>query len=862
MHRKKRFVQAVVVCIAGVVLYTFGVWKDSRREMFTGEKEKCVYPTKTEAAERAKEEPLLCVPVREAYTPKEETGIAEGLLAELQEYVRRGEQSEVIAAYRDETILLDVEEMLALCPEYEKLIAEGEERGSIDLCGQNALQDIDKIYQLSSDREDGNTLLIQYAGYEEASPDEAFGIFLGETDTGYQAGSVRLGAGGADRWCSEAGCGVTVVFAWEEDGEKEYYLLEMLTKGALYVRRLVLQEDWEEKLESGVDGFFDGDIRYIRQETTRAVPDFYYLNRKSRLLPVVKEYVEANMACFADKLYGWDGIVYRDLTIWGDEEQAVFTEEEKKQIEEALDKRIYSLRIVGADYDNDGEAELFLREKGEEVRLLFWEDGIWKTKPARLYGEEPAAQMWFVECAGKTVTFAITLPYGEAYPLLSAYLIEEGQKTLLLTCQLVYGDTVEIGGSRSMREGFGYQDMYGFCKKVPLAERRQVLPWEALMEEMETVCGEAGITPVWEEQPFSESFLSFIRQSYGSVLAGRAKFWQGMEPYEIDRKEDRENLLRYAGEENAWMSELCVWAYRYTTRDGADAFLADIDSGGTLGVCTLAWFWAGEEGTQYVELADYYRGDYSGVVQYEGQIYGIITDYDFGTKNLRGVHILPLNEEGEWEHYYLSLTPDVEGYRLLCLYGGQEAALAEYVDAVYKEVIAASMEEDIFTGTGENAAITAELRRSIKNKNIYAFENHYQIIDADNDGEREVVHTEYFLPSSYHQSFSIEYYMYGYRDGKFAEFDMRDILDGCDAYNRTEEGSSYRISCYPVQLWFEEIDGVTYLFTLDLLSPTSHYLLRAYVIRDGAVEDAGVWMLRAAIMENIEEAGYVSRSRG
>lgn len=104
--------------------------------------------------------------------------------------------------------------------------------------------------------------------------------------------------------------------------------------------------------------------------------------------------------------------------------------------------------------------------------------------------------------------------------------------------------------------------------------------------------------------------------------------------------------------------------------------------------------------------------------------------------------------------------------------------------------------------------------------------------------------------------------MYGYRDGAFVEFDMRDILNGYDAYSRTAGGGSYNVDCYLLQLWFEQIDGVTYLFTLDLLSPTGDYLLRACVIQDGTAEDAGVWLLHAAMLENIEEAIYVSYSRG
>lgn len=854
-----KHISAAVVFIAGMLLYIFGVWEDGRRERFTGEKEKHAYPTKTEAMERAEEEPVLCVPVREAYAPEKETDIAEGLLAELQEYVRRGEQSEAMEAYCDETLLMDVEELLYLCPEYERLIGEAKEDGIIDLGGQDILQDIAGIYRVLADGEDGNTLLIWYAGDKEASLNLGFWILLGETDTGYLAASALIGAG------SERGEALsTVIFAWEEDGEKAYYLLEELQGEVLFVERLVFGGDWKEALlDVYAYRLFESDGRYIRKETTRAVPEFYYLNRRSSLLPAVKEYVEANMACFADKLYGWDGIVYRDLSIWGDEESAVLTEEEARQMEEALGERIYFPDIVSADYDNDGEWELFLKEEGE-VRQFFWEDGICKAEPEAPYGEELAVQMWFVEFAGKTVTFAITLPYGEAYPLLSAYLMEEGQKTLLLTCQLVYGDTVETGGSRSMRESFAYQDIYGFCPVVPLAERQQVLPWEVLVEEMETASGEVRVTPV-QEAPFSESFLSLIRQCYGETLAGRdGGFWQCLKPYVVDREKDSEaflQLLHSEGEGDFYKNY--QWAYRFTAPDGTVQFLADWDCMGTIGSCTLDWFQVEGETLSYIDsFADYYRGDDRWIVMFEGKIYCIITRYDFETKSLCGVHILPFCEDGTWEHYYLSLLPDTEQYRLSCLYGEQDTALSEYVEAVYRKVIANSVEKNIFVGNGENGEITNELRRYIKNRDIWVFRNpvSYMAVDANNDGEQEVISTYYYNPSSYHQSLNIEYGMYGFWNGVFVEFAMGDILDNYTGYKK--DNSPYYVRSIPMQLWFEEIDGVTYLFTLDLLSPTSHYLLRACVIQDGAAKDAGVWLLRAAMTENIEEAVYVDYSRG
>ncbi|MBD5478302.1 MAG: hypothetical protein HDR14_03270 [Lachnospiraceae bacterium] len=860
MGIKRRILQAGIVAFTAALLVFTGVVESNRQNRFTGEKGKYLYPSGMEALQRAAEEPVLCAPVGEAYLSGEETGIAEGLLAELQEYVSRGAQSEAMEAYRDEALMLDVEELLKLCPEYESLIEEAQERGTFYL-GLDILQDIIRVYQIPSDEDDSNTLLIQYAGHAADSSYDRLWIFLRETDTGYLAGVAPIGA------YSEMGSKekMSVIFTWEEGGQKAYYLLEKLPAGGLYVRRLVLRGDWEERLRSEIFGVFDGEAKYIRRETTRAVPGFYYLNRRSSLLPAVKEYVEENMACFADKLYGWDGIVWRDLTIWGDEESAALTEEEEQQIEEALGKRIYPrLVVVSADYDNDGDLELFFREENEEIQMLFWEDGVCKAEPVALHGKETAAQLWFVEFAGKTVTFEIALPYGETYPLLSAYLIEGEQKTLLLTCQLVYGDTVEAGGYESIRESSSYQDIYGFCPVVTLAETYQGSPWESLSPELEAACGEVGVTPVWEEQPFSDSFLSFIRECYGGVLAGRANFSQFLEPYEIDMTGDREEFLQSMGIEDKWLASLYGWAYRFTSPDGVEHFLADRDCGGTLGVCTLELFGVKEKVFQYTELVDHYRGDYSGIVLFEGQVYCIITHYDFGTKKLRGVHILPLNDRGEWEHYYLSLTPDVENYQALCLYGGQEAALSDYVESVYIEVLSDSVERKNFAGIGENAAITAALRRSVKNKDIFVFWDidSYKVIDADNDGEWEVIRTGYYWPSSYHQSFMVEYGMYGYRDGAFVEFDMWDILNSYDAYSRAAEGVFCWVDCYLLQLWFEEIDGVTYLFTLDMLSPTGDYLLRACVIQDGTAKDVGVWLLHAAMLENIEEAVYVCYSLG
>lgn len=70
-----------------------------------------------------------------------------------------------------------------------------------------------------------------------------------------------------------------------------------------------------------------------------------------------------------------------------------------------------------------------------------------------------------------------------------------------------------------------------------------------------------------------------------------------------------------------------------------------------------------------------------------------------------------------------------------------------------------------------------------------------------------------------------------------------------------DRDDSYEVFGSLEQLWFEELDGVTYLFTVEKLYQFDSYLLRVRLIKDGRVQDMGAWLFRYSgdTLENIEK---------
>lgn len=901
MGYQKRILQILTLLFATAMVCAAAVWGISpqkrrmwfgRQEVSAETKEKKRYPSEAEAWKLAGQLPLVCTPVSECYRKEEgQQGLSEELLADLQEYVRRGAYTEALWAYRDESLLIDVEELARLCPDYEELIAAEIERGRLSWDDEEGEKDIVsgivQIYALESGGEKGAELLISQNQLCGRMQGYYPWIVLQKTEEGYLCGEANVGHDAYGRAKDKT---EIAVFAWGEGEEKAYYLLQKMPEGMLWLENLTLRGDWQEKIRESYY-LFEGGGRYIAREATRAAWHFFYVNGKAALTPAVKRYIEENAILFAGKLFAFSHTAGNEYTIWGDEEIAVLAKEEEKQIEEALvayykdirgagfdqyDYRVYYFMkyMVSADYNNDGSAELFFRDEEEKNILLTEENGGFKTQYVNLYeeAEAPASQMWFVEFAGKTVTFAVSMPYGEACPILSAYLIEGAKKTPLLTCQLVFGETVEIT-AYAPSWGFDFKD----CPKLSLLPETQGASFyeeEEIKEEVREISANLQIQSAEAESLLPQEILPFIREGERELIRGN--FWQYLEPYQIDTSKDSQAFC--ARDDWGWLyyHRDFGWAYRWEAHDGSENFLICenyYEMGfyeGTPGVARLCWFRDEGESYREEELVRFSWHDSAFMISYEGRTYCIVADTSLGVTGASGILVIALGEAGEWEGYPIFLTPETEAYEPVSLdCGDTPAVVSDYVEAEYQNMLAACRNGTFYTGLAGDG-IPAAAWRDIKNRDAYYNDEGlewgvsctYSMWDADNDGEAEYLaaYCDYdrnAYKDTYYPRPTVEYVMYGYRDGKFVEF-LLDTLeedgafaenDGCSYAWDLGEGCTVRR--YPQQLWFEELDGVTYFFTLELLGPTHSYLLRARVIKEGAVEETGAWMLCAPIVESV-----------
>lgn len=898
MGYKKRILFITAILSVTVIAGTFAIWGSNfkkrqirfdRQEVSADKKVKKLYPSAAEARKLSEQILLVCTPVAECYQRAAgEQGLPCRLLAELQEYVRRGDTAAAITVYRDESLLMDVEELHRLCPDYEELIAQEIESGRLSWNEADTEQDIlggiRQIYALELDGQEGAELLIWQSNLT------VYGncpwILLVKTEDGYLVGeTTEVGNflyGGAEE--SEI-----AVFTWGEGEEKACYLMQEREQGALWLENLVLCGDYKEEIEKSSRGarLFEGGGRYISRETTVAQPYFFYVNSRAVLTPDVKKYITDNVELFAHKLFSY--AFGNERVIWGDEELATVTEEEKAQIEEALtvyyrdirgdspdtyDYDIYYFMkyMVRADYDNDGEAELFFRTKDEQNIMLVQDQEGYRLQHVNLYGEDeqPASQMWFVEWQGKTVTFEIALPFGEAYPVLSAYLIEGGQKTPLITCQLVFGETVEIA---TYIKDFDFKD----CLKLSLlqeAEGGESCSFYEAAEIKAAVREQCSLLQVAFDETESflpQAFLAFIREGGREILCGK-NLWGYLEPYRIDTREDSHAYCAREDFNRHYYHSILNWAYRWEARDGSENFLVcelhDGYDGWIWGAQELNWLRDDGDGMHWeAEMLLFSEYDSTYVISYEGRKYCIAADTSMGVTGGSGIYVIALGEAGEWEGCHILLTPKTDAYEIDALGGASApAAVSEYVAAEYEDMLSACREGRIYTGRADGRLLDAPWR-DIKNRDAYYSDEglewgkpcDYRAVDADNDGELEylAVYYEYYpyaYRGAYYPNSSVKYIMYGYREGKLVELSLDTVEKEsalADYYGMYawELGDDCAVEVYLQQLWFEEIDGVTYLFTLELLAPTHSFLLRARIIEEGAVKEAGAWLLSAPVVE-------------
>lgn len=849
---------------AAVTLFFAAALTAKGEEAQLGEaKEKELYSSFTEMQAYVSAQPVEIMPVSECYTKKDyEIGLNEDILADLQGYVLQHDFDGALAAYREEELLIDGEELLAICPEFVQLMEEWVAENNPSFTDYYVdMNHIYRIYALDLDEKEGKEILFWY---EDSSSifmlrrtEEGYRVFFDIIDTG--VGYGIYGARDARHM---------VIFS---GGENTYYLLADNPSNP-DGNRSVLPGLILGRFRMRDDGRFAYEYRLIVQDRAVMAAHYLYVNNRNILTYCVKEYIEENAALFGYKLQ-------EEEAIWGDEEMPQLAMEEQKKIVQSQIKDLSSYDeenrlnwymrnyVACADYDNDGSKELFWRDDKGRNRLLVEEDGGYGAAYVNLYGESacPVNQMWFVEFSGEIVTFEITELYGKDYPVLSAYLLEGDRRVPIVTCQLVYEEVVLIESQRSVygRNDFGVQKVLPLFERVAEAEEAAQTWWtENLAEQVEESKGEFSVTYTQEETPLPEGLLSLVRQEYTRILAGETEKESCLETYKIDTKDDREAFLQYEswnpalepywmwiGDGDAYPEELCYWAYRWASSDGTVNYLVSEDSDGTFGAVFLEWYRDEGAGMEHKDnLCMYFRGDESCMIAYEGKVYCVTTVYDFGTKMLTGMNIVALGEAGEWEHYSLSLSVDTEESSAKLLYGEKlPNAVLAYVEEVYSEVFSACAEYRIYRGRGAEGEIPRDAARLLKNLgehfDYYADSEDvspYIAADVDNDGAAEYFRNYYYYPSSYHGIFYLACSMYGYRDGEFGEI----LFDGI-----IEELAPQRSFLW--QLWFEEFDGVTYLFTVEGLPNSQNSLLRIRLIKDGGIEDVGVFMLQVELTEEI-----------
>lgn len=860
---KKQSITAIFAAAAVTLFCSAVMTAEGEQARLGGTKEKRLYSSFAEMQAYTAAQSAGIMPVKECYVKKDyEMGLDEDILADLQEYVLQRDFEGALAAYQEEELLIDSAELLAICPEFEQLMEEWAAKNNpsfADYCTDT--DNIYQIYALDLDEEEGKEILFWYEGSSSI-------FLLHRAEAGYYVTLAGLNTGVGNDIYGARDARQMVIFS---GGENTYYLLADNSANP-DSSRSVLPGLVLERFRLRDDGRFAYEYRLIVQDRAAIAAQYLYADNRNILTYCVKEYIEENVALFGYKLQ-------KEETIWGDEEMPQLAKEEQKEIVQSQRKGLSSYEeenilnwyirdyVVCADYDNDGSRELFWRDELGSNKLLVEQDGGYETEYVNLYGGSgaPVNQMWFIEFWGKTVTFEITELYGKEYPVLSAYLIEGDRRIPIVTCQLVYQEKVLIEIQRSYygRNDFGVQKVLPLFEGLEEAKEAAGTWWvENLAEQAEESKGVFSVTYTQGETPLPEGLLTLIRQEYTSILSGEAEKESCLEPYRIDTEEDREEFLQYEswsselepywmwiGEGDAYPKELCDWAYRWEALDGTVNYLVSEDSDGTFGAVFLEWYRDEGAGMAHKDtLCMYFRGDSSRMIAYEGKVYCVTTAYDFNTKMLTGMNIIVLGEAGEWEHYYLSMSVDAEESSAKLLYSEElPDAVSAYVEEVYSEVLSACAEQRIYKGNGAEGEIPQDAARLLKNLGEH-FDYYtdsddvspYIAADVDNDGTAEYFRTYYYYPSSYHGSFYQICSMYGYRDGEFGGI----LFDGI-----IEDLAPQRSFLW--QLWFEEFDGVTYLFTVEGLPNSQNSLLRVRLIKDGRIKDVGVFMLQVKLMEEI-----------
>ncbi len=523
---------------------------------------------------------------------------------------------------------------------------------------------------------------------------------------------------------------------------------------------------------------------------TGVKPEVLFLAGGSALTVQVKEYVE-EYACFL--AWMWQN----DKPVWGDEEKAA--------------------------HDAMREAANTAENGTEQIWTIAFGEGNDK----------------------KTVTFRMEEAKDGAL-LLEAYDGEQGAcDELLLSCALCF--IQEAGVRRITPAYWGAFDGNGWNVRKTESPAQDEM-WERILRERQ----QRSIAPWQGEAVFSDAVFDLMREEAHKGLYGGQN--DLLERYRLDLTEDTEifwERVFETGEENVFgyyrEVEECKWAYRWFGEDGDENFLTCINY--RYAKDSIQW-WKVTEGRleEYAYVTE--KENPSQIIRCEGRVYCIteaVPAYRGGTVY---TDVMEIGDGGSWRtSCFLLWNGSKEEREVTCIPLYEEVGLSfeikDYVQARYEEAAEACRYDGwmkLLAGTEEGELTTEENRMldSLSDGRRNAYANcHYFAADVDNDGRVEYGAADL--------RGWLEVTFYEMENGAFHVIPLEEMLPGRDAAGFLTEAAVLR------QLWCEKLGDTTYLFTVEEVAYSPDLFLRVRVLKENAVEDKAVYLLKVNMAEDYRE---------
>lgn len=809
---KKRIFSIIVVFMCLYALYTAAEEEIILQQRWKIEMARQTFPGLMERREIEAGEPVALQDISAIYNEEEEQ-IPLDMLLDLQKYAMEKDWEGALVAYGDESLLMDTETFLEICPDYNKMYAE--RMGYDDFDSEEIAADY--IYKVELDGIEGDEYLVFFKKSSISSMDICY---VRDNGNGYQI-EYRYGAGGKT--------GEFVLFRSEAETGNVYYKLQCHRGTADEVTGLYLTRYEGRKVSEDNDKYYLAfESKTIGEVEVKLQPYFTYLNYRNQYAYETKEYIKQNLwMLFLSRENGpyW----------WGEEEALPYGHALLAEVESVLENKHRENAVVKVDYDNDGEDEIFDRGgKYQDKIIQVDEYGNYVAENLNLGnfdGMYQADRIWFVKVQDKIITLQLVTAGDNE--LIEAYLVEGNRRIPLVTCQIGYVHEV---GSSAYREWWNSVPLLEGTETLVKAERE----WFAdnCMESIAEYRQNNEIVAYEGEIPFDKSLYELLQKEVYHLIEDEE--YEFLNTYSVDTTDDTEYFMSQLTEKDEWVAMMCRWAYLWYTSDGSENYLVYEDSGGTSGMCYLEWYKKTEEGMEYQTTVDFASGrGNEELIWYNGQLIFVAGNISEYRGQLVDWNITVFEDSGEWTNYSIEYEKETENYQCIPIYEETGATVCDWIEENAVDIVekTENNEARLFEYNGQE--LTAEDESIFKNLfGMYSKERSiYLKADINHDGAEEYLLQYYYYTGG---NDYYDWYIYGTREDEFRRRNIFSLI------------RSSAQGMYSIKEDFAEFDGETCIITIEQIENSHDYLVRARVIREGEIQQKGVWLLLAELEEYIE----------